>query len=82
MRNDLLKIKGWTYVLNLHEWKSIGTHWVALYMNSDKGFGVEQIFKETEKIISNKNLTMNIYRIQANDSVMCGYFCIGFVISW
>ena len=21
----------------------------------------------------------NIYRVQANDSVMCGYFCIGFI---
>ena len=21
----------------------------------------------------------NIFRVQANDSVMCGYFCIGFI---
>ena len=79
MRNNLLKIKDWTYVLNLHEWKSIGTHWVALYVNSDNGFGVEQIVKEKK---CNKNLTINIYRIQANDSIMCGYFCIWFIISW
>ena len=29
------------------------------------------------KLIENKNIIANICRIQANDSVMCGYFCIG-----
>ena len=29
--------------------------------------------------IGNKNIKTNIYRMQANDSVMCGYFCIGFI---
>ena len=27
----------------------------------------------------NKNIKANIYRVQANDSVMCGYFFIGFI---
>ena len=26
-----------------------------------------------------KNIIANIFRVQANDSVMCGYFCIGFI---
>ena len=26
-----------------------------------------------------KNIKTNIYGIQANDSIMCGYFCIGFI---
>ena len=30
------------------------------------------------KFIRNKNIT-NIYRIQAYDSIMCGYFCSGFI---
>ena len=34
--------------------------------------------KKIEKIIGNKNIITNIYRIQAYDSIMCGYFCIGF----
>ena len=34
--------------------------------------------KEIRKFIGNKNIT-NIYRIQAYDPVMCGYFCIGFI---
>ena len=27
----------------------------------------------------NKNIIANIFRIQAYDSIMCGYFCIGFI---
>ena len=42
-------------------------------------FGVEHIPKEIKKFISNKNIKTNIFRIQAYDSIMCGYFCIGFI---
>ena len=42
-------------------------------------FGVEHIPKEIRKFIGNKNVKTNIYRIQAYDSIMCGYFCIGFI---
>ena len=41
-------------------------------------FGVEQIPKEIRKFIGNKNIITRIYRIQAYDSTMCGYFCILF----
>ena len=41
-------------------------------------FRVEHIPKEIKTFISNKNIT-NIFRIQAYDSIMCGYFWIGFV---
>ena len=39
-------------------------------------FGVERIPKAFIK--NNKNIT-NIFRIQAYDLIMCGYFCIGFI---
>ena len=42
-------------------------------------FGVEHIPKEIIKFIGNKNIKTNIFRIQAYDSIMCGYFCIGFI---
>ena len=42
-------------------------------------FGVEHVLKEIEEFVKNKNITANIFRIQAYDSVMCGYFCIGFI---
>ena len=41
--------------------------------------GVENIPKEIKKSIGNKNVVTNIYRIQEYDSIMCGYFCIGFI---
>ena len=42
-------------------------------------FGVEHIPKEIKKFINNKNIITNIFIVQAYDSVMCGYFCIGIV---
>ena len=43
-------------------------------------FGVEHIPKEIMKFIARKKIVTNIYRIQAyDDSIMCGYFCIGFI---
>ena len=48
----------------------------VIYFNS---FGVEHIPKEIRAFINNKNIKTNIFRIQAYDSIMCGYFCIGFI---
>ena len=42
-------------------------------------FGVEHIPKEIKAFINNKNIKTNIFRIQAYDSIMCRYFCIGFI---
>ena len=50
-------------------------------------FGVEHIPKEIKAFINrslssasqNKNIKTNIFRVQAYDSIMCGYFCIGFI---
>ena len=81
-RNNLPKIKGGASVINFDEYKSISTHWIALngdnvtYFNN---FGVEYIPKETKRFIGNKNIITYIYRIQANDSIISWYFCIGFV---
>ena len=66
----------------------IGTHWIALFVKNNDiiyfgNFGVEHIPKEIIKFIDstshNKNIIINIFRIQAYDSIMCGYFCIGFI---
>ena len=42
-------------------------------------FGVEHITNEIKWFIGNKNIQGNIFRIQAYDSVMCKYLCIGFI---
>ena len=39
-------------------------------------FVVEHTQKEIKKFIGNKNIIANIYRIEAYNSAMCGYFCI------
>ena len=70
--------------MNLDDFSDIGTHWVALHVNNNAvtyfdSFGVEHIPKEIKTFINNKNIKTNIFRIQAYDSVMCGYFCIGLI---
>ena len=42
-------------------------------------FDVEHIPEEIKELIGNKNIKANIFRIQGNNSVMCGYFCIRFI---
>ena len=43
-------------------------------------FVVEHIPKEITAFIDcSLSITTNIFRIQAYDSIMCGYFCIGFI---
>ena len=44
-----------------------------------KSFGVENIQKEIKKIRGSKNIATNICRIQANNLIICGYFCIRFL---
>ena len=77
-------IKNGAYVINLDEYHDIGTHWVALYANNKAAtyfdsFGVEHIPKEIMKFVNNKKIITNILRIQAYDSIMCDYFCIGYI---
>ena len=78
------KIKDWAYVINLDEYPDVGTHWIALFCNRNEivyvdSFGVECVPKEIKKFIGNKNIKTNIFQVQANNSVTCGYFCIGFI---
>ena len=82
--NLLKKIKDGAYIINLDEHADTGTHWVALFCKKNEivyfdSFGVEHIPEKIKKFIGNKNIKANIYRVQASDSVMCGYFCIGFI---
>ena len=72
------------YVINLDEFKPIGTHWTALYVNGNNiiyfdSLGVQHIPKEIKKFIGNKNILTNIYRIQGYNSIRCEYLCTGFI---
>ena len=83
-RDNLPKIKYEAYVINLDEYSDIGTHQVALYViNNDvtyfDSFGVEHVPKEIRTFIDNKNIKTKFFIMQAYDSIMCEYFCIGFI---
>ena len=57
-----------TYKINLDDYKSLGTHWMTLYVNAENvmqldSFGVEYIPKEIGKFKENKSIT-KIYRMQ------------------
>ena len=77
-------IKNGAYVINLDEYADVGTHWIALYAKNNEviyfdSFGVEHVPKEIKRFIGHKDIKTNIIRIQANNSIMCGYFCTGFI---
>ena len=84
-RNNLpKKIKDEGYVINLDEYADLGTHWIALFCNRTEivyfdSFSVEHISEEIKEFIENKNIIANIFRVQGNNSVMCGYFYIGLI---
>ena len=84
-RNNLPnKIKKGAYIINLDEYENTGTHWVSLFVKTNEAiyfdsFGIEHIPKEINKFIGNSDIKSNIFRIQAHDSIMYGYFCIEFI---
>ena len=78
------KIKDGAYIINLDDYADTGTHWIALFCNKNEivyfdSFGVEHIPEEIKEYIGNKKIKANIFQVQANDSIICGYFCIGFI---
>ena len=82
--DNLPKIKNEAYIITLDEYSDIGSHWIALYVQNNDvtffdSFGAEHIPEEIRKFIRNRSIKTNIFRIQAYDSIMCGYFCIGVI---
>ena len=84
-RNNLpKKIRDKAYVINLDEYADVDTQRIVSFCNKNEiayfdSFGVEHIPEEVKEFIGNKNVKANIFRVQANNSVMCSYFCIGFI---
>ena len=73
------------HVINLVEKKKKkGTHWVSLFNDWNTfvyfgSFGIEYIQKEELNKIRDQSISHNIFRIQDNDSIMCGFYCIVFI---
>ena len=83
-RNNLPRIKDAAYVINLDDKNSKGTHWVSLFIDKSIAvyfdfFGIGYIPQEVLNKIKDKSITHNIFRIQDNESMMCGFYCITFI---
>ena len=78
-------MKDEAYAINLDEYKSIRTHWIAfMEMLIIRHISVIlelniQLKKEIKRLIDNKNIITNIYRMQDYETKMCGFFCTGFI---
>ena len=84
-RNNLpKKIKDGAYLINIYKYADVGRHWIPLFFNRSEivffnSFGVEHILEEIKEFVGNKNIAANIFQVQANDSIIFGYFCIWFI---
>ena len=83
-RDNLSKTKDGAYVISLDEYADVGTHWIALFCKKTENvyfdsFGVEHAPEEIKEFIENKNIKATIFRVQSDNSIMCGHFCIGFI---
>ena len=89
-RDNLPKtIKKGAYVINLDEYENIRTHWIALFVKPKytvyfDNFGSKELYAKAldfvvGNAVGNKEIKANIFRLQAYDSIMCGYFCIEFI---
>ena len=72
------------YVINIDNKNSTGTKWVSLFIDRNfavyfDSFGIEYILPEVLNKIRNKSITHNIFKIQDNKSIMCGFYCIAFI---
>jgi hypothetical protein len=84
MRDEFVGQNG-IYIVNLDESKGSGTHWVGLihfpkYCLYFDSYGVLPI-KELIKYCKSPDIYYNSFIIQDEYSVLCGWFCIGF-INW
>ena len=77
-------MKDWAYVINLDVKNSKGTHWVSLFTENNLDlyfdyFGIKDTPLEVLNKIIYKSITHNIFRMQDNESVMCGFYFIAFI---
>ena len=80
--------KDGAYIIHLDEYANLGIHQVTLLYKQDEivyfnSFGVEYIPEEIKEFIKefhgNKTTKTNILRVQEDTSIICGYFCIGYI---
>ena len=80
MRDNLPRTKDRVYVINMDDKQSKGMHWVSLFIDKNTAvyfdsFGIEYISQEPFRKVKDKSITRNIFRLQDDDSIMCGFHC-------
>ena len=84
-RDNLPKtIKNGAYAIDLDEYADVDTHWISLYVKNNEviyfdSSGVEYVPKEIMHFIGHRDIKTNIFRMQADNSILCGYFSILFL---
>ena len=71
-------------MINLDNKQSKGIHWFSLFIDQNSAvsfdsFGIEYVPQEVLNKIRAKSITHNIFRMQNNESIMCGFYCIAFI---
>ena len=82
--NSANEIEDEAYVIDLDEYADFATHWITLFRSKNENlffdsFGVEYVPEEIKEFIGNKKTKANMFRVEASNSIMCGYFCIRFI---
>ena len=82
-RNSLPRIRR-AYVINLDNKNRKGTHWILLFINKNtaiqfNSFRTEYILQGVLNKIKDKSVAHNIFRMQDNESIMSGFYCIDFI---
>ena len=71
-------------MINLDDKQSKGTHRVLFFIDRNTAayldfFGVDYTPQEVLNKTKQKFIKHNIFRIQCDDSIMCGFYCITFI---
>ena len=71
-------------IINLVDSDQKGSHWIGVRLINNKlfyfdSYGIAHIPDIIKNQYPNSKIITNIYRIQNNDSVKCGRFCIMFI---
>ena len=71
-------------MINLNGKQNKATHWVSLFIDRKAAvcfdsFGIEYIPQELLGKIKDKSIRHNIFRIQADDSIMWVFYYIAFI---
>ena len=66
-------------MINLDDKKSKEKHWVSLFIDTNTAVYLDSFGIEVLNKIRDKSITHNIFKIQDNNSIMCGFYCIAFI---